>query len=480
MTRASTRPEVKAPADQCTRSNYQDVRVKHIKFNWSLDWASRCLSGTVTYSIIPARRDVDCFILDVKHLDIHTVATRLLSKRVSPFRPAQWYIDPTTGTLGDALHIPIKRGPQFVKISYSTLDKCSALQWCESQQMEYVYTHNWCLGARQLFPCQDTTGAKAPFDVSFNMPRRRNRVLMSACRQHDVCTSSGRRIAKFRQATPVPPYLVCFAVGPWSLKRFGRVSVWSLPNHGLELFRKDVAGIGSDLERAEQLVGPLPWRTLEFLQLPKFGSHLESPQLIYIFRGVQPYPSRRQIAVHEMAHQWFGNWVTPARWRDLWLSEGLATFLERALAAHFEPKLDEYMVGEKKNLVRVTSKLRRRGRARLACLCCENLGKEDPDKVLDESDYIVPYEKGFLLLCALRDRVGSDDLWKFLRQYLHRFGGGTASSEDFVMLWKEAFPGTAVNWRSWLHGSKLPSSAAAKRISACELDERPLKVSKRR
>jgi aminopeptidase N len=153
--------------------------------------------------------------------------------------------------------------------------------------------------------------------------------------------------------------------------------------------------------------------------------------------------SGRGVIVHELGHQWWGDLVTMADWRDIWLNEGFATFTEvlfyeRALGlAPGEVMSRSYDDGLVNGALGGT-------------VHAENL-----DNPFDDRGAI--YTKGAWVLHMLRHVLGDDKFFSALREYARRFAFSNASTRDFQTVCEEFYQGS-LEWffSQWIYAPARP------------------------
>ncbi len=126
------------------------------------------------------------------------------------------------------------------------------------------------------------------------------------------------------------------------------------------------------------------------------------------------------LVAHELAHQWFGDYVTCRAWYEGWLNEGFATFFEHVWRERLLGR-DEYDFGVKADLEAYVAEAHGRYRRPIVC--------QDYDAPLDLFDRHL-YEKGGLVLHALRAEVGDALFWRGVRVYLERHARGLVETRD--------------------------------------------------
>jgi tricorn protease interacting factor F2/3 len=135
-----------------------------------------------------------------------------------------------------------------------------------------------------------------------------------------------------------------------------------------------------------------------------------------------------EVIAHEIAHQWFGNLVTPSDWRYLWLNESFATFFGYGVVDHYHP---EWGVWEQFVSAQTDSALARDG-------LHETIPIEIPGGehvVINSSTAPIIYSKGGSILRQIQGYIGKDLFQEGLNRYLNQHAYGNAASHH---LW-EAF-----------------------------------------
>ena len=159
----------------------------------------------------------------------------------------------------------------------------------------------------------------------------------------------------------------------------------------------------------------------------------------------QRWESQRLIA-HELAHQWFGNSVTAASWKDIWLHEGFACYAE-------------WLWSEASG--RGTASARARAARQSLASSPQDLRVGDPGPELMFDDRV--YKRGALALHALRTAMGDQAFFELLRAWTDRHRYGSVTTNDLIQLADELRPGVpGFNARSilapWLYESALPGT----------------------
>jgi aminopeptidase N len=157
--------------------------------------------------------------------------------------------------------------------------------------------------------------------------------------------------------------------------------------------------------------------------------------------------STEELLAHELAHSWFGDLVTCKSWKELWLNEGFATFMEAVFKEHKEGR-DAYLVEMREN-------------ARLYLL--EDVLRYRRPIVFDR--YRNPlelfdatlYQKGAFILHMLREVVGDEIFWKSLNKYLDRHKYGNVETADLQRVFEQT-SGKRLDWffDQWIYKAGYP------------------------
>ncbi len=189
------------------------------------------------------------------------------------------------------------------------------------------------MGTATWLPCNNSLTDKASFGFRLDAPARSRGSHLVAVANGRLLSrrSHGRRIRwNWAMEQPMAPYLATVAFDNFRLRhaRVDGIPSWTAVGADLysdrgALIRRGIRNLPEIIRFERKLFGPYPFDAVG-TTITDGGEYALETQS----RPTYPGPPRRNLLVHELAHQWVGDSTGLRRWPDIWLNEGFATFTE--------------------------------------------------------------------------------------------------------------------------------------------------------
>ncbi|MFE3885979.1 M1 family metallopeptidase [Streptomyces lydicus] len=311
--------------------------------------------------------------------------------------------------------------------------------------------------AHRVFPCNDHPSDKALFTFHITAPQELTAVANGLPLSPGA--RAGRRTWTYRTTHPMATELAQVSIGKSSV-------VLRHGPHGLPV--RDVvptahrralapwlAKTPAQIAWMERKVGPFPFEAYGVLiASARTGFELET-QTLSLFEKAMFTTDRlpawyvESVMLHELAHQWFGDSVSPRRWSDVWLNEAHATWYEALYA-------------QERSNGRATLEARMRHAYQESDGWRAEGGPPAAPKAPSPGQKIgifrpVVYDGSALVLYALRQKIGAAAFDRLERAWVERHRDGVADTADFVQLSSQVAGQDLTGFfQDWLYGDRTP------------------------
>jgi aminopeptidase N len=290
------------------------------------------------------------------------------------------------------------------------------------------FSDDWPDKAKNWLPTIDHIADKATMEMDVTAPSH-YQVVSNGLRIEETDLPGGLRRTVWRESVPIAPWLYVLGVARFAVQHVGDyrgipLETWVFAKNRDAGFYDFAVPTKDALAYYSEWIGPYSYEKLANIQSNSVSGGMEAASAILYSEGSVTGTRSlrwRNVVIHEIAHQWFGDAVTESDWNDVWLSEGFATYFTLLFIEHAYGR-DEFATGltaSRKTVVDFTAK------NSAYRVVHENL--TDMSQVTSS----MTYQKGSWTLHMLRQRLGDDRFWAGIRDYYARHRDGNASTADF-------------------------------------------------
>ena len=312
----------------------------------------------------------------------------------------------------------------------------------------YSWTQFESIDARAAFPGFDEPGLKQPFALTVRTPKGLKAV--GNAPELSVTSENGLDVHRFAPTLPLPTYLVAVMVGPFATAE-GVVPPTPQRAKPLPLrivsTRENAGKLAFALDGSKKIVTLLesyfgeafPYPKLDQITSPimpgameNAGADLYEDSLIVMDEKATTGQKRRfgMVVSHELAHQWFGDLVTPVWWDDIWLNESFANWMGYRIGNEWRPDLNIGAGALAEGFAAMNTDALVAGRAIHAPIA--------KNAQVDAAFDTITYGKGGQVVAMIAAFLGDDKFRDGVRRYMAAHRYGNATSADFFGAMAEA------------------------------------------
>ncbi len=290
------------------------------------------------------------------------------------------------------------------------------------------FNENWPNRTRHWLPTIDHPYDKATSEFIVKAPAK-YKVVSNGLLLEESYLGTNVKLTHWKQSVPVSSWLFVLGVAEFAVQYVDQfegksIETWVYAKNreaGFYDFKEPTKRV---LEFYTKYVGPFAYEKLANIQTPSVNGGMETSSAIFygedLLNGKRD-ERIRNIVIHEIAHQWFGNAVTETTWDDAWLSEGFATYFTLLFIENEYGKVefDKGIAKAKKAVFDMSVKM-----PNFSIISDRTAEKEVVTTGLT-------YQKGAWVLHMLRNLVGDPNFQKGIQSYYTKYFNANATTDQF-------------------------------------------------
>lgn len=398
---------------------------QHYTLDLTVDMDENFISGTVTMDAL-ATQDLSVFNLDflgfqISEISVNQLPAKYLRKeRELSITPSEPLVD------GDLFTVAVT----YSGVPGQNVEGLNVFSAGWTRYRTGVYVAGEPAGASRWYPVNDHPRDKATYTFRITVPEPY--VVAANGLLQDTIDNGDTTTYMWAMNQPMASYLATVNIADFVLHtQDGSVPIRNyFPARLAETAPAVFERTPEMIAYFSEIFGPYPFDAYGVVMADTSLFFALETQSLSLF-GAEVVPNAitnaiprwstgvENVVAHELAHQWFGNSVSPANWQDIWLNEGFASYASALWIEHtqgqaaFEAEMQSYYdVIDNRDY---------------------SPGAPPPGDLFNRGVYL----QGAWTLHALRLEVGDEAFFAILRIYYDRFKYANASTADFIAVAEE-------------------------------------------